>query len=404
MKMENEIYRRFNNIEDLEFKLLKEVKVEDFNINCELFNKFEDLLNYNSRNYNFGIVVKVLENKIIVRSPNDSIYLIKTSSFKLKDIIVFKGDKIIKIEDKIFDEKFLDELNEKRRYEMFDLDNFKMNETLFKEKLEYEILSFYQKGKLEEAKKQKEFLEEEKKEKKEDEEREKEFKEKSIGKFSAFEVDKNILIIEFYQGKNIFIFKKNVNELFDYDVFDNERVGFSDISNLSSFENYIIKNKIDYTKEKQKEGKEKIKLYDLEFEKKEDYPKIKGVRIPQNKIGFILSRIRKEQTKEQIELLKKLTGMKIDLLNLNEISCAGHTIEISISLIDENNFEIEFMNKKEKLDWETLKEFFFCGGSSRSVNSFLGKKTIFDLCKLFGLSKIEVFDYLKKLKMLEELK
>ena len=418
--MENKIHKRFNSLEDLEFELLREIKVENLTFDDDLIGKFNELLDYGSKGCEFAIVVKILNDKIIAKNER-YFYTIKKSNYDIGDIIGFKDDFIFKLDKEILNKEFLEMLDKKTiYYNKIDLSKFiKEDEILTKEKLEKEILKRYKNQKQEQEQEEKEKQKKEKQKKEDELKRINDFKEKGICKFSDdFKVDKKIIISKNWGNKNIFTFKKDVNKLFDYDTLKNKNFGYGSIPNLSSFEGFIINKKMDYTKEKQEDGEDKIKLYELEFErntKKEtlanlqdkefiNYPKIKGVRIPQNKLGFILSKIRKEQTKEQIELLKKLTNMKMDLLGLNKIDVGDYKIDISISLIDENNFEVEFMNKNKILGWDILKDVFFYGGSSRSISRHLGRERFLSFCEKFNIIKQDIFTYLKKLKMLEELK
>ena len=62
------------------------------------------------------------------------------------------------------------------------------------------------------------------------------------------------------------------------------------------------------------------------------------------------------------------------------------------------------MNKKKVLDWDILKNVFFWNGSSRSIYRHLGRERFLNFCNNFELTKQDVFAYIKKLKMLKELK
>ena len=343
-----------------------------------------------------------MDNKIIAKGVS-KFYLIHKSDYNIKDIICIFDNKIIKIEKEIFDEKFLDELIEKNIIYNIDLNELvSEGGTFTKEELRKEVLERYKSDKRLQELRNKREQKEKQRENEEEEKRIKDFEEKSICDFGYLKVDKKTILKDW----RLFTFKKNVNKLFDYVILKKKNFGWGGISNLSSFENFIIKNKIDYIKEATNEGLKNIRLYELEFEKGDNmvYPKIKGVKIPQNKLGFILGRIHKEQTTEQIKLLKKLTGMKISLLDLKEVCCKDCEIDINIFLINENNFEVEFMNRKETLDWDILRDVFFYRGTSRTISRYLSQTEFFTFCGMFGLTKQDVFAYVKKLKMLKELK
>ncbi len=401
------IYKRYRNIEELEFELLEEVKVNNLDLDKNLIDKFCGFITL-SNYWNFGIVVKVLGDKILLNN-NGVFYSLDKINYCVGDILVFDENKIFKIEKGIFEHNFLEDLEEFNVL-FLKLSDWK-KDIITQKEFKQEVLRIYNNYKKEQEKEKLRKEQEDKQEKEEEENRERDFKEKSICDFVNLKVNKKTIL----KIKSLYTFKKNVNKLFEYDVLDNRSFGWNDISNLSSFESFIIKNKMNYTKERIKEDNTKIKLYDLEFErdtKKEiisnfedkefiNYPKIKGIRIPQNKLGFLLSKIHKEPTEEQIKLLKKLTGMKMDLLGMKKIECNSYEVEISISLIDENNFELEFMNKKKTFEWELLKEILFYG---RSIQRYLGKREFLSFCEKFDLKKKEVFDYIKKLKMLKELK
>ena len=131
--------------------------------------------------------------------------------------------------------------------------------------------------------------------------------------------------------------------------------------------------------------------------------KINGVRIRKNKVNFVLDRIDENTTKEKIKLLNKLTGMKADLFKLKNMELKNIKIGINISLVDENNFNVEIFGVKKELDWDTLKQHFFYGGGSRSIHTYFGVRDIINLGEIFGLSKQDVYDYLRKVVLLKEL-
>jgi len=124
--------------------------------------------------------------------------------------------------------------------------------------------------------------------------------------------------------------------------------------------------------------------------------------IGENKIQFILDRIDKDTTKEQIKMLSKLTGMKADTLELKEISVKSVKAPIEFSLIDENTFGVDFLGKRKRLDWNTIKDFFFYN-NSRSIYNYYDLEQILRMGEYFGLVKQEVYDYLKRVVMVNEL-
>ena len=131
--------------------------------------------------------------------------------------------------------------------------------------------------------------------------------------------------------------------------------------------------------------------------------KINGVKVRKNKICFILDRINENTTKKDIKLLSKLTGMKADLLGLKDIGLNDIKISINVSLIDEDNFNVEIFGVKKELDWDTLKYLFFYNGTSRNISTYFNVGDVLNLGEKFGLSKQDVYDYLKKVVVLNKL-
>jgi len=410
-------YKEFSDKENLELEFFKELDLETEEIDDEIKTKLNDLFGYSS-NLKIIKIIKIIDRKIIGYKSgyNKGDYFVFNEVLDLKvgDMINFDAQntdehryenkedtaKIFKIDKEVLNKKFLDECYKKIKDSTERLDKDTLNlEILKKEDIEKEIEKILKKGKVEKKKEKKEEVSKEEKERKLKEEYEKE----SVGEFSnGTKVNKNVI----EKGKYKFILKRNVNKVFEHSYFNGYYVDFEKIRND------LVNKKKSFTFKKDDK-----KVYNIQIEdnpkkniiksltdgKDTNITKINGVRIRKNKVNFVLDRIDENTTKEKIKILNKLTGMKADLVELKNIELKDIKIDTNVSLIDENNFNVEIFGVKEKFDWDKLRQFFFYDGTSRSIRSYFGVMDIINLGENFGLSKQEVYDYLRKIVVLNEL-
>ena len=134
------------------------------------------------------------------------------------------------------------------------------------------------------------------------------------GFFNPYSVREEKIRDDLIEKKKSFVFKENDKKIYNIQIEDNPKKN-------------IIKSLTD--------GKDT------------NITKINGIRIRKNKVNFVLDRIDENTTKEKIKILNKLTGMKADLVELKNIELKDIKIDTNVSLIDENNFNVEIFGVKE---------------------------------------------------------
>lgn len=410
-------YKEFSNKEDLELEFFKELDLEIENIEEEIKNKLNSLFGYYS-DLTLIKIIRIIDRRIIGEKPNyngrDYFVFNEVLDLKVGDIIHFDAQKtdeyryrkeedtakIFKMDKEVLNKEFLEKCYNKIKdsTEKLDIDTLNL-EILKREDIEKKIEGILKKKKVEIKKGKKEEISKEEKERKLKEKYEKE----SVGVFSnGIKINKNI--IEDRTDK--FILKRNVNKIFDYGYFNEYYF------RIKKIRDDLIDKKKSFTFKKDDK-----KIYNIQIEdnpkkniiksltdgKDTNITKINGVRIRKNKVHFVLDRIAENTTKEKIKILNKLTGMKADLFKLKDIELNNIKIGINVSLIDENNFNVEIFGVKKELDWDTLKQDFFYGGGSRSIHTYFSVGDILTLGERFGLSKQDVYDYLKKVVLLNKL-
>lgn len=382
--------KTYSDLASLEIGLLKELKLDDNGKTLAEINRFSELKELFEFRYKIRVFEIIAEDEKTV-GYDGRYYYAFDSQFKKGDIILNLDENIIKRVDKqVLDEIFLKTCMEKEI--LVDLSKIK-EETITKEILEREInlginLKIEQE-KIEEMEQKEETL------KKEEESKgiKELYNKESKGDFREIDIQKNI--ITEYNKK--FILKRNANLVFNYEFWAN--TNYHRGRNFSKVEDALINKNESYTK-----SENNIKIYDVDFSEK---TKINDVEVSEAKLRFILNKINQDTTKETISLLNKLTGMKMDSINLKEIQLNynDETIKVSIdiSLIDENNFKIKFMDKEKDVNWEFVRKWFFEGGDTRSIHYHFTSDKLLEFSMEIGLIKQEIFDYLKKGVMINNL-
>ncbi len=408
-------YDKFGGLEELEFKFFKELNIDLLKpVEEEIGSKINSLFS-NYKTFNLLIALKLIDNKVIC-SDGDEFYLFD-NILNLKDgeIICLKryDNEIFKIEKDILNEKFLDECRNKLGdYKELD-ENIKIkNNFLKKEDIEKEIERViketeYEKEdiekEIERVIKETEYEKEERlKEKKEEEEKEKEGYEekKKYEKESIFNSNKKSVKVnknEIEIGTVKFVLTKNANKIFDYDTlssyyFSSENIKETLIKKEVGFAFYINTKKI-YELKYEKNKKEEI-IKSLEEKQYYSKAKINGVRVRRNKILFILDKIDEKTTTKEIKLWNRFLAIQLDLLNIKKIRIKDIPVDINFSVADKNKFLVELFGKKEKLDWEILRNT-LCYG--RSINHYLSLEKFIKFSEMVGFTKQDVYDKLKEL-------
>ena len=138
-----------------------------------------------------------------------------------------------------------------------------------------------------------------------------------------------------------------------------------------------------------------------------------GVSIAVNKVDTILNNLKDYNDTAQIELINSLSLMKIDLLEIKELTSNSNItkvnelkIPISVTTNDKrgNLFDFEMLNKKTIISWDRAKDLFFSKGTSRTSYNRLDVKKIMDIyVKDLGGSREDFLKDLRKLSILKEL-
>ena len=422
-------YKEFNSELELEFEFLKEFDLpvlKEILDNEKIINLFDYPL---KNNIYLCEVVKLVDGKVICfKGKNiygDSFFTFE-NSFDLKEneIILLLEDedirdntikKIWKLDKNILDKIFLNKCwkIKKKCDGITDKDVIDKKELTQKD-IENAVNQSYKRDKKErEKEKRKEKKQEKEKEKKAENLTEK-FEKESVGKIEDYDVNKNIIIMNGLNDEK-WILKKNVNKIFTFEYLNKRDLYGS--STINRIEDFLIGKEESYKKEIEDTKKVWNKEYKVDFnrdkkkeivaslENKKYYTEIKinGVKISKAKIFFVLNRINKNTKKEYIKLLNKITGMKVDILNLKQIEGSGYkNIDIEISLIDKDTFKVKFLNKTKKVNWDFLKTHFFYG-SSRSIRRLFSVKEIIEFIEKLGIKKQDLYNHLRKIKITEEL-
>jgi len=218
---------------------------------------------------------------------------------------------------------------------------------------------------------------------------------KGEGSFNMFSVVGKIIKYDNYE----YVLEKNINEIFSYSNIKDSSSSWGNTI-LPEIENFLNNKKTNYIKKKSNKD-----IYKVKYEK--DKCKINDVKIPSVKIRFVLNRIcYKGATKDEIKILVKLNGMKADFVSLEDLELRGNNsmkIPIVNKAIDDKTFEIEFLGKRKVFDWDKIKDFFYSGGSSRTLDNWFSNSRLLRITKDMGASKKELFTALKRIKMLNSL-
>lgn len=151
-------------------------------------------------------------------------------------------------------------------------------------------------------------------------------------------------------------------------------------------------------------GKKNI---DVHFEKYNNT--VNGIRICRDKALFIVGFIYKCRvtlTEKQILTLNKLPQIKIKLMELKEILLFrdGGNVKIPISFEyhNEEEFRVELLNNFGYVKWVELKDIFGISGSC-DPDTNIYPKSFFKLTDAMGIARQQIYEYLKKIVMLQQL-
>lgn len=395
--------KEFNNVEEVELHFFKELDILYLKpVDEEIENKFNDLFSGYRKDFNFLIVLKVINNEVIC--CNDEKFYMFNNLLNLNEgEIIFRKNyeyNLFKIDKNILNKEFLEECLEKLGNNHLEEDDEIKKDILTKKDIEERIEKVITETEFEKQQRLKEKQEEKEKEN-EDYERKKKYEEESILKEGGNDIKVNKNKIEI--GTVKFILTKNANELFDY-YFLNSYYTSSDeikeklIGKEEGFSFYINDKKI-YDLKYEINKKEAI-IKNLEEKRYYSKVKINGVRIRRDKVKFILNRINKDTTKKEIELMKKLSGIQLELLKLNKIYVKEIPIEIKFSVTNiKDRFLVELFGKQKGVNWGTIRNCFAYG---RSIHQYPSLTKFLIFIGTLGFTKQEIYDKMKELKAKDE--
>ena len=422
----------FSDLESLEFSVLKEIPedLESVKIPSKILNiesDISDIINFREIG---KIVLHLAEEGILVIKGEDKYHTINEDEIKVdwkinEIVLVTNYYGLIFLDENVFENKFINGLRKKitdlkethRGYYTYKLntDDLELNKKRYSKE---EITEMIDKAIIKKTEEQK-ADQEEREERLRKEEKEKELAQKPLRETyeqtGIFETDTELEI----KGNSLnlranydyfeFLFNKDVNKFVSFDeVVGLEKSGmysrFDMIMNLlqEKKETFCLNNKLNFS-----------------FDVKGNF-QIEGIKVKKSKLKTIINKIyilshhknlSKEDMKRKIKLLNDLSGMKMEFVELTEISSAkefgGDDLKISLKVecIDDMNFKVEFLGKEKVFDWNKVKDFFFSGGTSRSIWSygFSQKAKFMKFVNEFEITKTELFDNIKKLKILKSL-
>ena len=408
--MEEKFIKRCNNREEVEALFLESLEFdEDLDSWDEKLKDF--MKNIFDMRYSpqYLTVIFIKDNKVILTSKH-KLYdgIINTKFFVVENTLNFSiGDRAI-----IIDERKIIKI-EKDVFSNIDINIYNFNNADYSYILKPRISEFFNSDRTgiltgeiinKAIEKLKVRLKETELEKKEKVEESKEREKSKILKEALYKKGKDIFFDD--NGINIkrdrieikdyeFKLDKDVNKLFKFEFFNGS------YATIYGIKSHLIKGKVSYILKNKG-----IREYDVNFH---DGNRINGVKITYNKIQFILERMGDNPTKEQISIYNKLTGMKLDLIKLDYLNIYRSSglrqieIPIKISLIDIDNFKIDFLGEEKEVNWNILNEGFYKNGHVRTIRESWDMKDFIIFCMNIGFEKQEVFDYLKKVVMVKQL-
>lgn len=135
---------------------------------------------------------------------------------------------------------------------------------------------------------------------------------------------------------------------------------------------------------------------------------VNDIEIKHGKLDILLEKVSKDVNEDELKLLSSMNGIKFRALEISKVRYISGDKEIPLTInfipVNTHNFKINFLGGEVVLFWQDIRKLFF---EENSISEFKKRLTSDDLMKIaevFKLSKQQVFDYLKKITMLETLK
>ena len=132
-----------------------------------------------------------------------------------------------------------------------------------------------------------------------------------------------------------------------------------------------------------------------------------NIKVAKGKIKFLFNRALDEsfdvkyKDKKTIELLNRLSGIKVDVLKVDKIKSGGFEFTTTFSLHDRESFKINFLGQEKIVEWNVIKQYITSGCS---VYTDLSKSKFLQFARDLGISNDVIAQQIKKTKILEKLK
>ena len=200
-----------------------------------------------------------------------------------------------------------------------------------------------------------------------------------------------------YLSRREYVLSKKINKAFTIQELNDEylRYNYSGTCVLSWIESLCVEKGIGYIYI----SSDKKKSYKVKF--KDDKMYVDNVCIPKSRASFFISRATGDT--EKLKQFKELSAIKGEFLGVKEIQIYtdfyNYIFPIEVECIDKK-FKIEFMDKVVTFDWKQLEPFRY---SLQRLRTRFSTSDIPTLNEMFGISKAEMFDYMKKIQILDKL-
>jgi hypothetical protein len=398
-------FKQLQTKEELEYEFFQELDLGDEKIPYEEEKKI--IMGMDEDGDDIATIIKIIDDKAICLLYNSTYNYLVIDGLPETLLKVggelwhrdnSRGDDVIPINKEIYDLKFLQKIET-------GLDgreiSFRMAEEINKE---YILLQ------VKDAMKQKSAKDEEERKKREARKKEAEAEEEKT-RLEKEGFEKNNLVLQNITilGKEVylkdgngekFVLSDDVNKILTFDFVS--QLNYRNWNQRDELKDFLVKEEKSFAYE----NPQKNIKFEVTFAG-EMGTWINNKKVSKNKMNFLLQKLMGGviTTDEEIEMLNKLSGMKWELLNLKEIDFRNdeerYKLDISFKMLKDDTFEIEFIDFKKVMQWDKLKDLFFRG---RSTDAYMDLKELMEVAALMGLAKQDVYDYLKSVVIMANLK
>jgi len=200
-----------------------------------------------------------------------------------------------------------------------------------------------------------------------------------------------------YSNGNSYTFNKDINKIFTIEELNNAYSNYDSygIEKLNWIEILSINKRVGY----KFLSSNKKRNYIVNF--KNDKLFVDGLSVPISRYVFFISRANGDL--EHLKRFKNMSAVKIAFLELKDISLYlggySYTVPIEVKSVD-NIFEITLLDKTVSLGWENLEMFRY---NIQSLKTNFDVDGFEEIKGLFNINKVDMFDYMKKIQLLDKL-